>query len=82
MKFLAAHGVEFRCDSRKAPGLVGILNLSADSFSGDGKMDMKDRFAAILVNSPATSIAKPATARAPSPARSRRCVPPVRARAR
>lgn len=48
MKFLAAHGVEFRCDSRKAPGLVGILNLSADSFSGDGRMDMKDRFAAIL----------------------------------
>lgn len=48
MKFLAAHGVEFCCDDPKDPGIVGILNLSADSFSGDGKTDMKDRFAMIL----------------------------------
>lgn len=47
MKFLAAHGVELCCDSRKGPGLVGILNLSADSFSGDGRLDWKGRFAAI-----------------------------------
>ena len=48
MKFLAAHGVEFCCNDPKDPGIVGILNLSADSFSGDGRTDMKDRFAAIL----------------------------------
>jgi dihydropteroate synthase len=47
MKFLAAHGVEFCCDSRKGPGIAGILNLSPDSFSGDGKMDMESRFAMI-----------------------------------
>ncbi len=48
MKLVTAHGLTLDCN-RGGSRVVGILNLSADSFSGDGIRDMQSRVNQILL---------------------------------